>query len=274
MYHYQDPELSFHHTAALPPNLQMQKKEAPHSHKMHEIFYFISGKASYLVEGRIYRLVPGSIMIMRSGEFHKIVLDEDEPYERMVINFKASVLAGVDPAGLLLRPFIERPLGVGNHFPAGKIQIGHIYEALKSMDHAIDLPEQRHLAILSNLFSILYEIQNAYLRRGALDPSGNGIQTLGSSIVDYINANLFGELSLDILSEKFFISKNHLNRLFKEATGSTVWEYIQVKRLNAARSSIRQGSSAVAACAKSGFNDYSAFYRAYKKHFGESPSQT
>ena len=38
-----------------------------------------------------------------------------------------------------------------------------------------------------------------------------------------------------------------------------------------ARNSILSGSSAIAACQSSGFNDYSAFYRAYKEKFGVSP---
>jgi len=74
-----------------------------------------------------------------------------------------------------------------------------------------------------------------------------------------------------LLSERFFISKNHLNRVFKNATGVTVWEYIKLKRLIMARNSIFSGTPAIIACQSSGFNDYSAFYRAYKERFGVSP---
>ena len=34
-----------------------------------------------------------------------------------------------------------------------------------------------------------------------------------------------------------------------------------------------QGVQPTKACAQAGFNDYSTFYRGYKKHFGYSPMQ-
>ena len=100
---------------------------------------------------------------------------------------------------------------------------------------------------------------------------GKPVQLLSNEILAYINSNLSRELSLDLLSKRFFISKNHLNRIFKIATGVTVWEYVKLKRLIMARNSILTGSSAIEACQNSGFNDYSAFYRAYKERFGVSP---
>ena len=39
-----------------------------HVHDTYEIYCFVSGKASYMVEGRIYDLRPGSLLLMRSAE--------------------------------------------------------------------------------------------------------------------------------------------------------------------------------------------------------------
>ena len=127
------------------------------------------------------------------------------------------------------------------------------------------------MAVQCALYTVLYELQSAFLRRGVKTAPEPGVQLLGSSIVEYINGHLFEELSLEILAEKFYLSKNHLNRLFKEASGSTVWEYIRLKRLLAAHWRIAGGAAATAAAADCGFHDYSAFYRAYKKHFGVAP---
>lgn len=271
MFVYSDKKIMFHHSIDNHPMNLEANLAAPKAHNRNEIFYFISGKASYFVEGTVYKLVPGSVMVMRSGEFHKIIIEEDVPYERMALHFDANIINSIDQRGILSEPFLNRPLGVGNLYSSNDIRISHIYECLKSIDSSPDDEEMRRIAITSNLFAILYEIKLAFGERGNQKNSSRVVKSLVGEIIDYINMNLSSELSLDLLSERFFISKNHLNRIFKVATGVTVWEYIKLKRLILARNSILAGSSAIVACQSSGFNDYSAFYRAYKEHFGVSP---
>jgi AraC-like DNA-binding protein len=91
-------------------------------------------------------------------------------------------------------------------------------------------------------------------------------------ILKYLNDNLHEPISLDHLTKKFYISKNHLNVLFRKETGITINQYIRIKRLVLARREIRNGCTAEEAAYKVGFNDYSNFYRAYKAFFGIIPS--
>lgn len=271
MFLYRDAELSFHHSFSLHPLEEFPKSAAPHTHTQHELYFFVAGSADYLVEGRLYPLEPGSVMVMRRGEFHKVSVRSNSPYERIVLSFEESVLQPEGVAALLLAPLVNRPLGTGNLFTAREVRSAYIQECLKGVDRAPQATEQRRLAVQCALYTVLYELQSAFLRRGVKTAQEPGVQLLGSSIVEYINGHLFEELSLEILAEKFYLSKNHLNRLFKEASGSTVWEYIRLKRLLEAHWRIAGGAAATAAAADCGFHDYSAFYRAYKKHFGVAP---
>ena len=93
-----------------------------------------------------------------------------------------------------------------------------------------------------------------------------------NTILQYLNNNLTDDISLEHLSQKFYISKNYLNLLFSRETGMTVHRYLQLKRLNLARQEIRKGISAEEAAFTAGFRDYSNFYRAYKSFFGVKPS--
>ena len=63
-------------------------------------------------------------------------------------------------------------------------------------------------------------------------------------------------------------------RRFREETGTTIHSYLVGKRLMLARELILGGTAAKEAAARSGFSDYSAFSRAYKKEFGCSPRET
>lgn len=61
-----------------------------------------------------------------------------------------------------------------------------------------------------------------------------GDHSIIMQVVDYIEDNLNDNLSLDEVSEKVGYSKFHLNRLFSERVGCTLYKYIQTRRLTMA----------------------------------------
>ena len=124
-------------------------------------------------------------------------------------------------------------------------------------------------ATLPVILSELYTIRKSTTDKEVL-PRREGDLVL-TEVIDYINQNLTAIGSLSELQQRFFFSKSTLNRMFLESTGSTVWEYVIIKRLHAARRMLIDGKSAAAAASACGFGDYSAFYRQYRRVFGESP---
>ena len=62
-------------------------------------------------------------------------------------------------------------------------------------------------------------------------------------------------------------------RRFRAQTGYTIHAYLTGKRLMLAREKIASGVPMMEAACKSGFGDYSAFSRAYRKQFGAAPNQ-
>ena len=94
-----------------------------------------------------------------------------------------------------------------------------------------------------------------------------------SSILDYLNSHLAEPISLNFISQKFYISKHHLNKVFRKATGTTVGDYLLHKRVTHAQLLLLGGEPAARAAQASGFSDYSAFFRAYKRIMGHSPLQ-
>lgn len=105
-----------------------------------------------------------------------------------------------------------------------------------------------------------------------LAASGANPQIL--QVLSYINQNLSEPLSIDRIADACYLNRSYLMHLFRRETGYTVLSYITEKRLFAARSLIQSGASVTDACLQSGFSGYAAFYRAYKKKFGESPKDS
>lgn len=236
-----------------------------HLHDRCEIFYFVSGNAEYLVEGARYPLEPGSILIMRPAESHRVHILGSSRYERYALNFSVSAADCIDPERRLLKAFLDRPLGRGNYYILDKIQMKKIFS---NICRGKDDYEKR-LKIQINLFTLLDLINNEYIKRGSTEYTDP--QNLSEKIVAYVNANLLENISVPLLAERFFLSPSQFSRLFKQATGAAPWEYITIKRLTTAKEKIRGGISAKHAAESCGFGDYSAFYRSYVKYFGCSP---
>ncbi len=94
-----------------------------------------------------------------------------------------------------------------------------------------------------------------------------------NNIKAYIDAHITEDLSLDILSKEFCISKSYLSHLYRTHTGLSVFRYIKLKRLMLAKSHYESGLQLTEAALKAGFSDYTTFYKAYRTEYGSSPSK-
>ena len=92
------------------------------------------------------------------------------------------------------------------------------------------------------------------------------------ALLQYLNLHLTEELSIAQLAERFYISKYHMMRRFRQETGYSIHGYLTEKRLLLAQRLLAQGASPSAAGEQAGYQDYSTFSRAYKKQFGHGPS--
>lgn len=240
-----------------------------HIHERCEIFYFVAGKAQYLVEGACYPLEPGSLMIMSPLESHRIRILDGSRYERYVLNFSVSAVDGIDPEHRLLKPFFDRPAGRGNLYLPSELPAVLPKEIFRSVFEEKIGDYERRIRVFSYLFFLLECLFEAYTRRGAA--KYRPPESLAEQMVAYVNAHLYDELSVPALAKQFLLSVSQFGKIFKQATGAAPWEYITAKRLSAAREKMRAGAKAQSAAESCGFGDYSAFYRAYVKYFGASP---
>ena len=69
------------------------------------------------------------------------------------------------------------------------------------------------------------------------------------------------------------MSKYYIAHLFKDHIGMSIHQYIAKKRVNACREAILGGMKISDVCLRYGYQDYSGFYRAFKKEFGISPRE-
>ncbi|MFM0393036.1 AraC family transcriptional regulator [Paraburkholderia phytofirmans] len=94
------------------------------------------------------------------------------------------------------------------------------------------------------------------------------------SMLAYIDANLEGDLSVDVLSRIANFSKFHFHRQFAGYVGMPVARYVQLLRLRRAAHRLASARSyaVLDAALDAGFDSPEAFSRAFKRAFGVAPS--
>ncbi len=102
-------------------------------------------------------------------------------------------------------------------------------------------------------------------------PAASGTNRQILQVLEYVNSHLHEELSIDRIAKACYLNRSYLMHLFRRETGYTLGSYITEKRLFSARTLIQSGTPVTNACFQSGFSSYPAFYRAYRKKFGEAP---
>lgn len=245
------------------------KKEDYYAHihnDVHEILLFLSGNAYYYVEGNRYNLTPGDLLLMRKGEVHNLVFHVTSRYDRILLNFDLPILSDIDPENRLMRPFTDRKLGHFNHYRANLFPNNNWQHYLEKIVQAKDKYQQ-----LYYLLPLLNELCEAFpiVQGDVIEENEN----IAIPILKYINKHLTEPLSIEMLAERFYMSKNHLSLIFKQYAGVTVWGYITAKRLLLGRELIQSGTPPTQACTQCGFQDYTTFYRAYVKRYGVMPKE-
>lgn len=246
-----------------------------HYHDFNKIIIFLSGKVTYLIEGKAYNLKPWDILLVNNHDIHKPIIDSSEVYERIIIWADSNFIENhnYENCDLLTCFKLANEKSFNLIRLESKLQdnIKNIIELLKASFNSNDFGSK----ILSNSLFIQLLI---YLNRVHL---GNMYLTEDCSlkydkqiekVLKYINNNLSENLSIESLSQEFYISKYYLMHKFKKETGYTLHNYINQKRLLLAKELIQNGETITKVYIKCGFNDYSCFLRSFKNMFKRSPS--
>lgn len=247
-----------------------------HHHDFFEIYFLLSGDVTYLIESKIVHVMPGDLLLISPRELHQVIIrPEMSVYERYVLwvdpqviqrlsSQHSDLLAGLDPT---------RP-GYGNQLrlkPEDRSRVQSLLDMLareaNSDSYGSDLLRE------SLLTQLLVTINRLVSQQGSWMDEDTRTNRAVTQVMNYVNLHYSEPLSLDMLAEQFYVSKYHLSHEFNRQVGTSVYHYIQKKRLLIARQLLAQGKKPSEVYSSCGFSDYTGFYRAFKSEYGVSPRE-
>lgn len=222
-----------------------------HVHDYYELYYLSAGSREYFVEDTIFSVAAGDFVLIAPGKLHRT---GGEYGMRILVCFTEDFLLRT-----FTRTAVSRMLACFEN-----LKLSPNREEFVSMLESIEMAEdETEFALrLGVLLQALCRCEKAEL-------SGDPV----SAMVAYINANFASIRSISQIADRFFISKFHLCRVFKEAMKVTVIDYLNQVRIRNACRYLRASDKEVGDIALlCGFRDAAYFSNVFKKLTGISPS--
>jgi AraC family transcriptional regulator len=93
-------------------------------------------------------------------------------------------------------------------------------------------------------------------------------------LIDYVEERIEAPLKLDELSERAGLSKYHLDRIFRAATGKQLMDYVRNRKLSRSVARLLEsGSKVIDVAMEYGFAYEQSYIRAFRRAFGVSPDR-
>lgn len=229
-----------------------------HYHTCYELLYFLRGEADYQIEQYRYTLRPHSLLIIKPGEYHTMLVKSAKRLDRIVIHFTDNDLTPRNHE-------ILSSLSNVYCFPGTRLSDEILLVDKYQHDLAVGIPKD---ILVNQLQIILAFLCNIESMRQIADQIDHGAE----QIISYIHNNLSSIHTLDDICRNVHMSRSTVQNLISDYLQTPVMSYVRSQKCILARNLLQKGTSAAEVAMRCGFADYSSFYRAYKKVFGISPS--
>lgn len=244
-----------------------------HIHDCYELYYSISGGKQFLIDNSFYSIAPGDLFIINQYESHKLTQIDNQLHERIVLSIHPDYVKKLSTAETDLDYcFTNRSEHFQHKVSLNKEQqsrfLYYINKMTSAKGYAHDIVEQAAFMELLVMINMLSD--------------ANAADTVGSEykysqqvddILAFINQNISQPITVEQLAAHFFLSESYICRIFKQATGTTINKYITARRISIAKAHLNEGISVNETFERSGFGDYSNFFKAFTKAVGVSPKK-
>lgn len=158
----------------------------------------------------------------------------------------------------ILNELIPYGLWVKEDFP---------FECINRIFNTKDFPSLQHITE-----TILSELQSSYNNATSLKKPEENKYVLCTK--RYIQQNLHSDISIAEIASAVHLNPRYLGKLFKDATGNTLIEYLNKLRIAEAKILLYSTKQTICAIAEEiGYSDVRAFIRYFKKYENTTPNE-
>ena len=232
------------------PNYYIERK-----HSDYYVFeYVVSGKGHIVCDGKEYTVGAGDVYILPYGSTHKYWADKSDPFEKIWINIRSSIIKEIIHAYSLTGKVVFRNSDCKALFT----------ELIRLAENTTFNDEVCYSAaeIIFRIINKLAQNENTVTRASAVAKSTKVI----------LDDNVYGNITVDKIAEILVVSKVHIISEFKKYYSTTPYAYYIERKLNIAKDMLATTSMRVSEIAEAlGFCEQNYFSALFKRKVGLSP---
>lgn len=276
---YKNFVLSYYENAKLGMHIKMvnysREAQNPHTHEYFQIYYIIKGSLEHFTENDSSVLSQGDMFIIPPKSMHYIRQADDTVFYSF--SFTLESLGNMDSVNKLSLNFL-RTLSE-NKFVRAKITVpaSEILNVNSTMERLYKEFNEQQLAygevmracaiMLITLFARTYYQEQPESLNIATKQNREQVMYC----IDYILHNYSENFSVSEMAKRSAMSKSVFCKLFKKISGKTFNDYVNYAKILKAKELLKKGCLVTDVSILVGYNDFSTFYRNFKKLTGKSP---
>lgn len=237
-----------------------------------EITYLFRGTLDVFCRNTHHVLQKDAIAITNPGIFHGAKALGPGPMERVVFQFRGPWIENLKEGLLIYQSDPEDP--AKNNF---MLTIQRLFRYLlfryQAEEEEIVAADSDTVLLTEDILALLFRMLSSLVSRQKPDQKKKEKDdAVVLSIMDYIEQNFEKKMTVNTLTNLFFLSPYYLAHKFKKVTGFTVNEFLSSCRIGEAEELLLFSDEKVPYIASvCGFDNYSYFYTVFKKINGCTP---
>lgn len=267
--YYKDSAEDFH----IHKVVHTEEAKKPHTHEYFQIYYVEKGSIIHYVEGESSTLNQGDMFIIPPNTAHYISTEDGSVFYSF--SFMPSFPGG--QSNRLVPSFLNSLESSGRILPKVSVDAKDVFFIENVMERMTEEFTSRPIGYADNVRAyavmlITVLARNYFEKNNVSDYFENSKQYV-LHCIKYIEESFAEPITLDEMAKRSAMSRGTFCTLFKSLTGHSFNAYLNLCRIKKAAEYIRNGYTVTAVCGLCGYNDFSTFYRNFKKIMNVSPQE-
>ncbi len=244
-----------------------------HHHDFYEILYIKKGNFIFRVDEQVYNVSQGDVLLVNPFTLHVLTQFENVIAERVVINVTEKFINNISTEQSNLLNIFQTTIQNKNY----RIHLSQ--DSQKKMDSYVDTVIKTQ-GSLNFGDDVLYKLKMTQilllLNNHQIELESTDLITQNKIVADcvsYITSNLSNPITIELIAESINVSPSTISHTFKKHTGISIYRFITKKRMILAKKLIMENVSLQDIYQICGFNDYTSFFRCFKKEFNQTPKE-
>lgn len=246
---------------------QLHPRSIHSHHDVVEILYVLRGEGLYEIDGTAYPIQAGDLVIYNSDVVHNECLKSSPP------SLYGVAVSGIRREGLppnwMLPLGISPVIALGDRAAEFRTVFRLIYE-----QSARQTPSSMAIcqSLLEALLRMIVELIDGTAPVSSATNRTSRSSKLSRQIQIYVDEHSLEDISVQSVAEHFQISPTYLSRLFKQATGKPLMQYVIQRKIGEAQTLLLVTDMSITEIAQRvGYDNLSHFVKMFTQNVGLSP---